>query len=183
MKTLKEEARRFHVFHKKNRLLFKKLENQQHPNIVFISCSDSRVDPLLLTGGKPGDVFVVRTAGNMIPNYDQNSGEGASVEYALNFLPIRQIIVCGHSNCGAMAGALNPDAVNQLPKVRAWLREPAINAKYFNPNEVDKASRENIRRQVANLKTYPIVREKLKSKELLISGWFYDIGSGEVQVN
>ena len=103
--------------------LFETLAEGQHPLALFITCSDSRIDPNRLTDTKPGELFIQRTAGNIVPPYGSVfAGEAATIEYAVMALKIRDIIICGHSHCGAMSGLLNPDSVKEMPAVEAYLK-------------------------------------------------------------
>ncbi len=107
---------------RKDQKLFETLVNGQHPLALFITCSDSRVEPGRLTQTQPGELFVLRTASNIIPPYDSvHGGEAATIEYAVSVLKVKDIVVCGHSHCGAMAGLLNPASVEKLPAVKAYL--------------------------------------------------------------
>lgn len=174
-----------------NKNLFSMLTEGQNPDILFITCSDSRIIPSSITHAEYGDLFCIRNAGNIIPPYDSSpSGEAATIEYALKVLQIKEIIVCGHSQCGAMQGLLSPPSESQLPAVSSWLHhaKPAINKVHEHHPELEEGApskliyttQENILLQIENLKTHPAVREKLKNNELLLHGWFYDIKSGEI---
>ena len=111
------------VFQKKQ-VLFQTLSRQQDPRALFITCSDSRVDPTLLTQTDPGDLFILRTAGNLIPTYGSAiGGSTATVEYALSVLDIKEVIVCGHTDCGAMKALLHPEKLENLPAVKVWLQQ------------------------------------------------------------
>src|SRR5271163_1249151 len=102
--------------------LFEKLAKGQNPETLFITCSDSRIDPNLLTQAKPGDLFILRNAGNIIPPHGAGGGgEAATIEFAAAALGVKDIIVCGHSHCGAMRGLLHPEELRDLPTVSAWL--------------------------------------------------------------
>lgn len=107
-----------------HREMFELLSHGQHPRILFITCSDSRIDPNLITQAEPGEIFVIRNAGNIIPPYGAtNGGEGAAVEYAVHALGIKEIIVCGHSHCGAMKGLLQLGKLaEEMPLVYEWLK-------------------------------------------------------------
>src|SRR3954451_19379403 len=106
----------------RQRELFEQLAAKQNPQALFITCADSRVVPDLITQADPGDLFICRNAGNMVPAYGEtNGGVSATIEYAVVALNIRHIIVCGHSDCGAMKGVLHPEAVKDMPTVRTWL--------------------------------------------------------------
>src|SRR3954467_2337295 len=102
--------------------LFEELAKGQNPETLFITCSDSRIDPSLLTRAKPGDLFILRNAGNIIPPHGAaNGGEAATIELAVAALGVKDIIICGHSHCGAMQGLLQPESVAALPSVSSWL--------------------------------------------------------------
>ena len=102
--------------------LFEKLAKGQSPETLFITCSDSRIDPNLLTRSRPGDLFILRNAGNIVPPHGAaNGGEAATIEFAVAGLGVKDIIICGHSHCGAMQGLLTPESVASLPSVASWL--------------------------------------------------------------
>lgn len=170
--------------------LFETLAGGQSPSALFITCSDSRVNPNLLTGSDPGDLFVLRTAGNIIPPYDNSlGGEAATIEYAVQVLKIRDIIICGHSQCGAMGGLLAPDSITALPAVKAYLEHaqsclPVVEKKY-NPI-ADKDTRlartieENVLLQFENIATHPSVAAAIGRGELKLHGWVYKFETGQV---
>lgn len=174
-----------------NKNLFSTLTGGQNPDILFITCSDSRIIPSSITHAEYGDLFVIRNAGNIIPPYsDEPSGEAATIEYALKKLHVKEIIICGHSQCGAMQGLLDPHPEEHLPAVASWLTyaQPALSRvkekqSAFNENPQLKlvhTTQENILVQIDNLKTHPAVKEKLANKQLLLHAWFYDIKCGEI---
>src|SRR6185503_1793507 len=125
-----------HEVFRQQRELFERLAHGQEPQSLFITCSDSRIDPNLITHTSPGDLFVLRNAGNLIPAYGTTSGgEVATIEFAIMALGVRDIVVCGHSHCGAMKGVLNPASVAEMPAVAEWLKHAEatrriIRAKY-----------------------------------------------------
>ncbi|NJR56799.1 MAG: carbonic anhydrase [Acaryochloris sp. CRU_2_0] len=173
-----------------HRDLLKHLAHGQDPRVLFITCSDSRISPNLLTQTDLGDLFVIRNAGNIIPPYGAaNGGEGASVEYAIHALEIEQIVVCGHSHCGAMKGLLQLGKLEEeMPLVYDWLHHAEATRRLVqeNYNGYDKeelleiAIAENVLTQIDNLKTYPVVRSRLYQGKLKIYGWIYLIETGEV---
>jgi carbonic anhydrase len=191
MKALIEGVRRFQerVF-PSMRERFAALAAGQKPGVIFITCSDSRIDPHLLTQSVPGELFVIRNAGNILPPYPSPVGGGASasLEFALAELPIEHIVLCGHSGCGAMKGLCNPDSVRGLPTVQSWLThaEPAIRqVQQAQPDLQDEdrlaaVIQQNVRLQLEHLATYPFVRERLSAGSLQLHGWVYDIPSGQV---
>lgn len=170
--------------------LFEELSQGQKPQVLFITCSDSRIDPNLITQTQMGELFVIRNAGNIIPPFGAaNGGEGAAVEYAIHNLGIEQVIVCGHSHCGAMKGLLQVGNLQQeMPLVYDWLKHAEATARIVKENysnyegeELLKiAIGENVLTQIENLKTYPVVRSKLNQGKLQIYGWVYRIETGEV---
>jgi carbonic anhydrase len=170
--------------------LFEQLSQGQTPSVLFITCSDSRLAPFLMTNSDLGDLFVIRNAGNIIPPFGAaNGGEGATIEYAIHVLGIEQIIVCGHSQCGAMKGLLQLGTLEeQMPLVYNWLRHADATRRLVEDNysaykgkellEITVA--ENVLTQIENLKTYPVVRSKMFQGKLQIYAWVYYIETGEV---
>ena len=101
---------------------FQKLANGQNPEVLFITCSDSRIDPNLVTQTDPGELFICRNAGNIVPPHsNQTGGMTASIEFAVAALGVSHIVVCGHTDCGAMKGAIKPEGLDALPHVKEWL--------------------------------------------------------------
>jgi carbonic anhydrase len=169
--------------------LFGKLAEGQSPEALFITCSDSRIDPNLLTQTDPGELFICRNAGNIVPPHTNHTGAmTASIEYAVGALQVPHIIICGHSGCGAMKGAMNPDGLDEFPHVREWLsyaRAATLITKRKGAGldesaRLDLLIKENVLLQIAHLKTHPYVAARLSSGETKLHGWVYDIGSGEV---
>ena len=170
--------------------LFEQLAHGQKPRVLFISCSDSRVDPNLITQTDIGALFVIRNAGNIIPPYGAaNGGEGAAVEYAIHALGIEQIVVCGHSHCGAMKGLLQLEKLEEeMPLVYDWLKHAEAtrrlikeNYKSYQTEELlEIAIAENVLTQIENLRTYPVVHSRMYQGKLKIYGWIYHIETGEV---
>lgn len=170
---------------------FEKLANNQNPDVLFITCSDSRIVPNLLTQTEPGDLFLIRNAGNIVPPYgEMQGGVSASIEYAIEALGIRNVVICGHSDCGAMKGVLYPEKVASMPTVAAWLRHGdaarrIVEEAYPNIKEEDRLraiTRENVAAQLRNLATHPCIAARLARNEMTLHGWIYDIRTGEVQV-
>jgi Carbonic anhydrase len=168
--------------------LFEKLAHSQSPGTLFVSCSDSRIVPELLTQREPGEMFVIRNAGNIVPSYGpEPGGVSATVEYAVAVLGVRDIVICGHSDCGAMTAVAHEHDLRHLPAVSGWLRH-ADAAKAIN-NAQDHGSadeklgamvRENVVAQLANLRTHPSVALALSQGRLTLHGWVYDIESGQI---
>ena len=168
----------------KRKDLFAKLATGQSPDALFIGCSDSRIDPSLITQSEPGDLIVCRNAGNIVPPRSvENDAMMASIEFAVCALNIPTIIICGHSNCGAMQGALNPDSLDEMPHVRDWLKhvEPATRFVMENCTQfpesvrVDTLIRGNVILQMNHLRQYPFIKTRIASGKLTIHGWVYDI--------
>jgi carbonic anhydrase len=191
MKKLLEGLQKFRTgYFNSHRALFEELSHGQHPRILFIACSDSRVDPNLITQADVGDLFVIRNAGNIIPPYGaSNGGEGASIEYAIEALGIEQVIVCGHSHCGAMKGLLKLNTLQEkMPLVYDWLKHAEATRRLVKENYshyegeelIEITVAENVLTQLENLQTYPIIRSKLRNGKLSLHGWIYRIEAGEV---
>lgn len=169
--------------------LFKDLANQQNPRALFISCSDSRLVPELVTQREPGDLFVIRNAGNIVPSYGpEPGGVSASVEYAVAALQVSDIVICGHSDCGAMTAIATCKCLDHMPAVASWLRY-ADSARVVNearqhqdqPAKVASMVRENVIAQLANIQTHPSVRLALEEGRVALHGWIYDIASGLIE--
>ena len=184
-----------HEFHDNyfitHREFFEHLSHGQSPDVLLITCSDSRIDPNLITQTQPGELFVIRNIGNIIPPYGTpNGGEGAGIEYAVQALDIKDVVVCGHSHCGAMKGLLQiGNLAHQMPLVYDWLRhygEPTrrlVLDKYKDyPSDklLKVAIEQNVLTQIENLETYPVIRSRLHSGQLTLHAWIYEIESGEV---
>ncbi|WP_145542389.1 carbonic anhydrase [Yersinia alsatica] len=166
--------------------LFKSLATQQSPKTLFISCSDSRMVPELVTQREPGDLFVIRNAGNIVPSYGpEPGGISASVEYAVTALKVTDIVICGHSDCGAMTAIAKCHCLDHMLAVKHWLQY-ADSAKVVNESREYKdihdktisMVHENVVAQLANIQTHPSVRLALEEGRLTIHGWVYDIESG-----
>ncbi|WP_088893055.1 carbonic anhydrase [Leptolyngbya ohadii] len=171
--------------------LFQQLSQGQSPEVLFIACSDSRIDPCLITQSPPGRLFVIRNVGNIIPTYGSASiAEAAAIEYAVQALGIKEIIVCGHSHCGAMRGLLQIGNLSEtMPMVYSWLRMHGEatrrlimdNYAHETPDRLLKTTIEqNVLTQIENLETYPVVRSRLHAGALSLHAWMYEIESGSV---
>lgn len=169
--------------------LFAQLAHGQSPKALMITCADSRIDPNQITQSRAGDLFLVRNAGNIIPPFHVTQGaEAASVEYAMEVLNISHIIVCGHTDCGAIKALANPKGLDALRSVKAWLDHAGgalSNARERHAHlEGDDFVRalveENVLAQIENLKTHPSVAARLDKGTVEIHAWKYDIGNGEV---
>lgn len=168
--------------------LFHKLATKQEPTTLFISCSDSRMVPELVTQREPGDLFVIRNAGNIVPSFGpEPGGVSATVEYAVAVLEVSDIVVCGHSDCGAMTAVATCACLDHMPAVKNWLRY-ADAARMINESKqhaddrarVDSMVRENVIAQLHNLRTHPSVALALAQRKLSLHGWVYDIESGSI---
>jgi carbonic anhydrase len=172
-----------------HRELFKSLSQGQRPETLLITCSDSRIAPELLMQAQPGDLFVLRNAGNLIPLYGAaNGGEGATVEYAVAALGVKHALVMGHSNCGAMKGLLDPESLAGMPLVSEWLKHAdatrrVLDERYSDLKGVDllnAAIKENVLVQLDNLRTYPKIAALTAKGALILHGWIYEIESGQI---
>mgnify|MGYP000473428550 FL=1 len=166
--------------------LFAKLAICQTPHTLFITCSDSRINPNLITSTEPGELFVVRNVGNIVPqsSFMPNCGESAAIEFAIVALKIKNIIICGHSACGAVKAAVKGvDTMPDIPSLRYWLRhvELECHPKYeVSDTYCDEAAKNNVMAQIRNLMTYSVVSERVKQGEISLSGWFYDVGKATI---
>jgi carbonic anhydrase len=169
--------------------LFEQLAKGQNPEILFITCSDSRIDPNLLTRSKPGDLFILRNAGNIVPPHGAANGcEAATIEFAVSGLGVKDIIICGRSHCGAMQGLLKPETVASLPTVASWLSHAETTRRIVRDNYVHldgdrlltATVEENVLVQLENLRTLPSVASRLVRGDLHLHGWVYKIETGDV---
>jgi carbonic anhydrase len=169
--------------------LFERLAEGQHPDALFITCSDSRISPNLITQTEPGELFIIRNAGNIVPPYGAaNGGEGATIEFAVMGLGIEHIIVCGHSHCGAMKGLLHPESLTRMPMMTAWLGHAEATRRIAQQKYEDRpaeallnvAIQENVLVQLENLRTHPAVAAGLASGKLKLHAWVYKIETGQV---
>jgi len=172
------------------RAQFKLLADRQAPEWLFITCSDSRVVPDLFLGTGPGDLFITRNAGNVVPIASHDvDGVTATIEYAVEVLQVKSAILCGHSDCGALKAALDHKRLETLPKARRWLGhvEAAFSHRQpLNPEDGDTAElgsliRGNVVAQLWNLKAQPSVAHAMQEGRLTVHGWYYDILSGRIE--
>ena len=171
-----------HVF-PKHQDLFEKLALGQRPDALFITCADSRIDPCLLTQTKPGELFICRVIGNIVPPYpDAVGGVSATIEYAVGVLEVPSVIVCGHTDCGVMRGALNPEALADYRNVTTWLKYADVKQRATEPSAefLLELAEHNVVAQLQNLRTHPAVAARLADGDLSLYGWVYHIGSGTV---
>jgi carbonic anhydrase len=171
---------------------FQKLAKGQAPDALFITCSDSRVVPDLLVSTDPGDLFVMRNVGNMVPPATVEGAstgdlsEASAIEYAVLVLHVPAIVVCGHSECGAMKAALMRKPMPETPNLAKWLHHAtsaAFRLEHEGPldsqlSPQDQLSQLNVLTQLEHLTSYPIVRERVAAGTLHLSGWWYDVATG-----
>ena len=179
-----------HVFPEAQALYAKLAAHGQSPKALMISCADSRVVPEHIMQAQPGDLFVCRNAGNIVPPFMENiGGVSATVEFAVAALGVRDIIVCGHSDCGAMKGlAGDPANLSAMPNVAAWLRHgtaarQVVDASYPELDDGDRVhaiALENVVAQLAHLRTHPSVAAGIARGEIALHGWFIEIGEGSL---
>ncbi len=168
---------------------YSKLVAGQSPSTLFIGCSDSRVDPTIITQSGLGELFVLRNAGNIVPCHGaSNGGEPATIEYAVSALGVKDIVICGHSGCGALQAMLNPEKMAKLPQVRDWLGHAEATRRIMEENYAEHtgeallniAIREHVLMQIENLQTHPSVAVKLQRGELTLHAWVYLMESGDI---
>lgn len=157
----------------------------QSPEVLFITCSDSRVVPALITGARPGRLFELRTAGNIVPSYGAGSpsGEAATIEYAVQVLGVTDIVACGHSHCGAVGALVRGDDLSAVPAVRDWLAHAADAPGPCDPADptVAEAVQRHVLAQLLRLRAYPCVERRLTEGRLRLHGWYYEVHTGAVR--
>jgi carbonic anhydrase len=167
------------------------MRDGQSPHTLFITCADSRIEPAAITQSEPGEIFVSRNIGNLIPAYgEMMGGISAVIEYAVAALEVKQVVICGHSDCGAMKALLNPAQTVNLPTVRSWLRnaEAALSVTQAIQDNSDmnlvlnSLIEQNVLLQLNHLRTHPSIAGRLALRKLGISGWVYDIARGTVNI-
>lgn len=172
------------------RELFTKLAAGQSPKALVITCSDSRVDPFLFMNAQPGQLFVIRNAGNLVPKFDGLvGGMTATIEFAVIGLQVPNIIVCGHSGCGAVTGLLHPEELASMPLVRNWLShhaEPVLDilanaGRLGSPEELSYAVDANVLVQLENLREHTCVADALREGRIKLHGWVYDFVAGSIR--
>lgn len=183
-------AFRGNIFPGQQKMYQRLVRDGQHPQALIIACADSRVSPEHITQAGPGDLFVCRNAGNIVPPFSQqNGGVSSAIEYAVMALGVRDIVICGHSDCGAMKGLMTPEALAAMPNVAAWLRHSHAASQIvceaypadMDPKDHHRAlALENVVVQLNNLRTHPSVAAGLAKGQLRLHGWFFEIETGAV---
>ena len=179
-------------YFKKNTQLFSQLSKSQKPHTMIITCSDSRINPALLLNAQPGELFIARNIGNVVPSFQPAKGSTqAAIEYAVNALDIPKIIILGHSNCGACAHMYHEKKDNEpdLPHVEEWLKYivPAKSAAMLeinhdsNKNIFEVTEKHNVVVSLQRLMEYPYIQERLIKGKITLEGWWFDIGTGNVE--
>jgi carbonic anhydrase len=178
-------------FFNEHKEIFSDLTHAQNPHTLYIGCSDSRVVPDVIAQTMPGELFVVRNIGNMVPPFNENSYSfrctASIIEYAVNMLEVDNIVICGHSNCGGCKALFYPqEKLNKLPSVKEWLKlgeevKNIVLQKDLSPEEREfEVEQLNVVKQLENLLTYPFVEEKVENGKLNLYGWYYVIETGDV---
>jgi len=172
------------------RKLFTELAHEQHPRTLFITCSDSRVDPALITQTEPGELFVLRNAGNIIPPYEMSMGVGqeATIDYAISILKVEHIIICGHTDCGAIHSLIHMDENQLSPPLRQWLsvaddvrKAAKVMECVDEADRLDKAIALNVKLQLGHVATLPVVAAALQLGVVQLHGWVYCIHEGSIK--
>jgi carbonic anhydrase len=194
MKKLLAGIRRFQTgYFAAHREFFETLAKGQKPNALFITCSDSRISPSLITDSRPGEIFMIRNAGNMMPSYEQArsgfSGEAATLQYAIEVLQVQHIIICGHTDCGAVKALMAPpEDLQHLDIVKFWIDQAAhlreiIDEKFSHLDEGERhiaAIEQNVLIQLEDMLTFPFIKRRLAAGRLMVHGWVYHIGDGQI---
>ncbi len=197
LQKLKEGVQRFQteVYPEQAEIFLQAANEKQSPHTLFITCADSRIDPVAITSSSTGEIFVARNIGNLVPAYGEMlGGVSAVIEFAVTSLHVRHIVVCGHTHCGAMQALLEPESVEKMPTVKSWLHNAyaalavaqtlheRADGHHAASSLVDLLTEQNVLLQMQHLKTHPSVAGATAKQELTISGWIYSIGTGEVRV-
>lgn len=197
LEQLKNGVRRFRseVYPEQAEVFAQAASEPQRPHTLFITCADSRIDPNAITSSGPGEVFVTRNIGNMVPAYGEMlGGVSAVIEFAVSALGVRHVAICGHTDCGAMKALLEPASVEKMLSVKNWLKNAhaALTvAETLHERDVeelgtrplvDVLTEQNVLLQIQHLKTHPSVAGAMAMGELTVSGWIYSIGTGEVRI-
>ena len=172
------------------REMFESLRHRQEPLALFVTCADARVVPNLFTQTEPGEIFIERNPGNMVPPYVEFvGGVTAGVEYSMLVLKVPLIVICGHTDCGVMKALLQPKRVEGMPGVKHWMghglaarnRMLRLFADAVEEEQLLKITELNVLAQIEHIKTHPSVSDRLLKGEVEIRGWVYDIGDGSVR--
>jgi carbonic anhydrase len=192
LEQLKRGVRRFQteVYPEQAEVFAQAASERQRPHTLFITCADSRIDPNAITSTGPGEVFVTRNIGNMVPPYGEMlGGVSAVIEFAVSALKVQHIVVCGHTQCGAMQALLAPGSTDAMPTVKSWLTNAhaALSVteslrKRDGAQALDILTQQNVLLQLQHLKTHPSVAGAMALGELTLSGWVYNIGTGEILI-
>jgi len=176
-------------FFASHRALFEQLATTgQQPETLFITCSDSRVVPNLITNSQPGELFIVRNVGNVVPNMSLPGGTAAAIQYAVEVLNVENVIVCGHTQCGAVKAILSPESVAHLEFVSKWVNstidvKKLMEEKYADLTGEDRlnaAIQENVLAQIEHLRQYPFVAKRMDAGKLQVNGWVFDVARGQI---
>ncbi len=195
LEELKAGIRRFRtqVYPDHEETYIRAASEPQTPHALIVTCADSRIDIETITQSVPGELFVTRNVGNLVPAYGEMlGGVSAVIEYAVTALKVRHVAVCGHTDCGAMKGLLDPEGLRKMPTVNTWLRNAHAALSVADSLAVEgepasarmrRLTEENVLLQLQHLRTHPSVAGAIAREELTISGWVYDIGKGEVSIS
>lgn len=193
LEHLKDGIRRFRreIYPEQAEQYKRVMSEAQRPHALIITCADSRIHPDVLTQADPGEIFVTRNIGNMVPAYGEMiGGVSAVLEFAVQAMKVRHIAVCGHTECGAMKALLEPESVESMPIVRSWLTNAhaalavakAIQETTGEPDLLKILTEQNVLLQMQHVRTHPAVAGAVARGDLMVSGWVYDIARGEVRI-
>jgi carbonic anhydrase len=193
LEHLKGGVRRFQteVYPQQAEIFAQSVSIGQRPHTLFMTCADSRIDPIAITSSGPGEIFVTRNIGNMVPTFGEMlGGVSAVIEFAVSSLKVGHIVICGHTHCGAMQALIQPESVANLPAVKNWIEnahEALVTTEASNRNKngesfIDELTEQNVLLQMKHLKTHPSVAKALSTNSITISGWIYRIDTGEIHI-
>jgi len=180
----RENLTRKHISH------FQSLANGQSPATLMITCSDSRIDPSLVTGAKPGELFVIRNAGNIVPcceahasknNDESRSAELGTIQFAVEALQVRHIVIMGHTDCGAVRAMMNPDSVSGLKHLKGWIDASASGA-HIDPKEsLLQNVKTNALNQIRHLEDLDFIKQRIEAETLRLHAWVFDISAAAIK--
>lgn len=161
---------------------FKELAKGQAPEVLFITCSDSRINPELILQYAPGDVFMIRNAGNIVPiSADMSPAEMGTIEFAVSVLNVKHIIVCGHSDCGAVKGMLDPTKLEALPYLHEWILRSSTDFRINEGATLETHIQQNIENQLTHLRQYDFINQRVQDNKLSLHAWMYNISAGTIE--
>jgi carbonic anhydrase len=186
MNTIRKLIEGYHIFqgttYSEMKGTFEELAKGQAPEVLLITCSDSRINPELILRYAPGDVFMIRNAGNIVPSTAHTGlGEMGTIEFAVSVLNVKHIIVCGHSDCGAVKGMLDPTKLEALPYLQEWILRSSTDFRIDEGATLEVHIQQNVENQLTHLRQYDFINQRVQDNKLSLHAWMYNISAGTIQ--